>query len=199
MSTGTSALAGQQARDRAQDRAQQVAAQAQEKAQEAATKAKSRLREQLDQRSSRTGEQINEQASDLRTASESLRQEGKDGPARAADRLAEYAEKVGGYLRDKDSDGLLSDAEDLARRQPWAVGAAALALGFAASRFLKASSSKRYSARHAEPGSAPVPVAPTTTPRPSMPPPASPAPAGTPGRGERPLGSTPPIGPTSGA
>jgi hypothetical protein len=34
--------------------------------------------------------------------------------------------------------------EDFGRRQPWAVIAGGLALGFAASRFLKASSSRRY-------------------------------------------------------
>jgi hypothetical protein len=34
--------------------------------------------------------------------------------------------------------------EDFARSKPWAVAAGGLALGFAASRFLKASSSRRY-------------------------------------------------------
>ncbi len=148
MSTGTSAPTGQQAGDGMQQKAQEVAGQAQEKAQEAASQAKGKLREQLDQRSSQAAEQINEQASDLRTVGESLRQQGKDGPARAADRLAGYGEKVGGYLRDKDSDTLLSDAEDFGRRRPWAVAAGGLLLGFAASRFLKASSSKRYSTRY---------------------------------------------------
>ena len=131
----------------AQEKAQEVAGQAQEKGQQAATQAKDKLREQLDQRSSQAAEQVNQQASDLRAVSDSLREQGKDRPASAADRLAEYAEKAGGYLREKDSDALLADAEDLARRQPWAVAAGALALGFAASRFLKASSSKRHSTR----------------------------------------------------
>ena len=128
----------------AQDKAHQAAGQAQEKAQQAAGQVQDRVREQIDQRSSQAAEQINEQASDLRSVGESLRKEGKDGPAKAADRLAEYAEKVGGYLGDKDSHALLSDAEDFGRKQPWAVAAGGLALGFAASRFLKASSSERY-------------------------------------------------------
>lgn len=121
-----------------------AAEQAQAKAQQVAGSAQDRIREQIDQRSAQAAEQINEQASDLRSVSESLRQQGKDGPAQAADRLAEYAEKVGSYLREKDSDALLSDAEAFGRRQPWAVAAGGLALGFAASRFLKASSSQRY-------------------------------------------------------
>lgn len=146
---------------KAQEKAQQVAGQAQEKAQALSGQAQATLREQLDQRSSQAAEQINEQASDLRSVSEALREEGKQGPAKAADRLADYAEKVGGYLRDKDSDGLLRDAEDFGRRQPAAVAAGGLALGFLASRILKASSGQRYALRSA--GQLPAP-------RPSVPP-----------------------------
>ncbi len=74
--------------DQAQDKAQQVAGEAQEKAQQAAGQARAQLREQIEQRSSQAAEQINQQASDLRTVSESLREQGKDGPAKAAERLA---------------------------------------------------------------------------------------------------------------
>ncbi len=148
MGTGTSALGAGNRGDGAQQKAQDVAGQAQEKAQEAAGQAKSTLREQLDQRSTQTAHQINEQAADLRAVGQSLREQGKEGPAKAADGLARYAEKAGRYLQERDSDGLLSDAEDFARRQPWAVGAGALALGFAASRLLKASSSRRYTNRY---------------------------------------------------
>jgi hypothetical protein len=188
MSSATSAPTRQQTGDGAQQQAQRVAAQAQEKGQEAAAQVKSKLHEQLDQRSTQAAQRIDEHASDLRAVSNSLRQQDKEGPAKLADRLAAYAEKAGGYLRDKDSDGLLSDAEDLARRQPWPVGAGALALGFAASRFLKASSSRRYSTRYAEARQSPG-VAPTAGP--AMPSPGSPAPAPAPGFGERPLGSPP--------
>jgi ElaB/YqjD/DUF883 family membrane-anchored ribosome-binding protein len=128
----------------AQARAAEVAGQAQEAAQRAASQYQDRLRDQLDRRSSQAAAQIGEQASDLRSVGESLREQGKDGPAKAADQLAQYAEKVGGYLREKDSRALLADAEDFGRRQPWAVAAGGLALGFAASRFLKASSGQRY-------------------------------------------------------
>jgi hypothetical protein len=130
-----------------QAKATEVAGQAQEKAQQAAGQVQDKLREQLDQRSSQVASQINEQASDLRSVGSSLREQGKDGPAKAAEQLAQYAEKVGGYLAEKDSSGLLSDAEDFGRRQPWAIAAGGLALGFAASRFLKASSSQRYQGR----------------------------------------------------
>jgi hypothetical protein len=142
--------AGDSGASDAQAKAQELAGQAQEKAQAAAGQAQAKVREQLDQRSSQVAEQINEQASDLRTVSGALREQGKEGPANAADRLAGYAEKVGGYLCDKDSAALLRDAEDFGRRQPAAVAAGGLLLGFLGSRFLKASSSQRYSSRNAD-------------------------------------------------
>ncbi|MCW3025137.1 MAG: hypothetical protein JWM29_569 [Solirubrobacterales bacterium] len=131
----------------AQAKASEVAEQAQERAQHAAGQMQDKLREQLDQRSSQAATQITEQASDLRSVGESLRGQGKEGPANAADQLARYAEKVGGYLSENDSHALLADAEDFGRRQPWAIAAGGLALGFAASRFLKASSAQRYRGR----------------------------------------------------
>lgn len=143
---------GRDAAGAAQDKAQQAAGQAQEKAQQAAGQVQDRLREQIDQRSTQAAEQINTQASDLRSVSDALRKEGKDGPADAADRLAGYAEKVGGYLHDKDSNALLADAEDFGRQRPWAAAAGGLVIGLAASRFLKASSGRRYESRNAGTG-----------------------------------------------
>ena len=134
----------------AQAKAQQAAGQAQEKAQAAAGQAKAKVREQLDERSSQLAGQAHQHASDLRSVSEALRDQGKDRPAQVVDRLAGYAEQAGSYLRDSDSDSMLSDAEDFGRRKPGAVAAGALVLGLVASRFLKASSSRRYSARQLE-------------------------------------------------
>jgi ElaB/YqjD/DUF883 family membrane-anchored ribosome-binding protein len=145
----------------AQAKAAEVAEQAQEKTQHAAEQIQDRLREQLDQRSSRAATQIDEQASDLRSVGESLRQQGKEGPAKAADQLAQYAEKIGGYLREKDSHALLADVEDFSRRQPWAAAAGGLALGLLASRFLKASSRRRYEGRLTVPRPAGVYSAPS--------------------------------------
>lgn len=134
----------------AQAKAQQAAGQAQDKARAATGQAQARVREQLEQRSSQLGEQAHQQASDLRSVSEALRDQGKDRPAQAVDRLAGYAEQAGGYLRDSDADSMLSDAEDFARRKPGVVAGGALVLGVVASRFLKASSSRRYSAHQTE-------------------------------------------------
>jgi hypothetical protein len=132
-----------------QTKAAEIAGHAQNTAQQTAGQAQAKLREQLNQRTSQAAAKITEQAADMRSVSESLRDQGKHGPAEAADRIAGYAENVGGYLRDKDSDQLLADMEDFGRRQPWAIAAGGLALGFVASRFLKASSSRRYKTRTA--------------------------------------------------
>ena len=139
-----------------QAKAQQVAGQAQEQVQAAAGQAQAKLREELDQRSSQLAEKAHEQASDLRSVSEALRDQGKDRPAQAVDRLAGYAEQAGSYLRDTEADSMLSDAEDFGRRKPAAVAAGALALGLVASRFLKASSSRRYAARQSQQSLRPV-------------------------------------------
>jgi hypothetical protein len=131
----------------AQAKAGEMAEQAQEKAQQAASRVQDKVRRQIDERSGQVAAQVNDQASDLRSIGETLRQQGKDGPAEATEKLAHYAEQVGGYLERKDSHALLADAEDFGRRQPWLLAAGGLALGFAASRFLKASSSQRYERR----------------------------------------------------
>jgi hypothetical protein len=165
----------------AQAKAQQAAGQAQEKAQAAAGQAQAKMREQLDQRSSQLGEQAHQQASDLRSVSEALRDQGKDRPAQAVDRVAGYAEQAGSYLRGADADSLLSDAEDFGRRKPAAVAAGALAVGLVASRFLKASSSRRYSARKTEQLSAGTAGSAMPATRGSLPDPSSPPPTSRPG------------------
>ena len=103
------------------------------------------------QRSTQAGEQVHQHASDLRDVAQQLREQGKDGPAQVADQVAERAERAGSWMKDSDADRILADVEDFARSNPWAVAAGGLALGFVASRLLKASSSRRYEQRDAAP------------------------------------------------
>ena len=63
---------------------------------------------------------------------------------RYAEQAADRAERAGKWLHESDGDRILRDVEDFGRSNPWAVVAGGLALGFAASRLLKASSSERY-------------------------------------------------------
>jgi gas vesicle protein len=131
----------------AKDKAEEVAGQAQAKAQDVAGQAKGRVRDQVDQRSTEAGERVSTTAQDVRSVGEELRKQGKDQPARLADQAADRAERLGGYLQESDADRILRDIEELGRRQPWAVVAGGLALGFLGSRFLKASSRQRYQQR----------------------------------------------------
>jgi hypothetical protein len=117
--------------------------QVQEKAQEAAGQAKGRIREQVDQRSTDAGQRVRATAGDIRGVGDELRKQGKEQPARIADQAAERAERIGGYLERSDGETILRDVEDFGRRQPWVVMLGGLALGFAASRMLKASSEGR--------------------------------------------------------
>jgi hypothetical protein len=133
--------------DQVKDKATEVAGQAQEKAQQAAGQAREQVRTQIDQRSTDAGQKVSEQGSDLRAVGDQLREQGKDGPAKLADQAAHHVERAGSWLSESDAVKILHDVEDAARQNPWAVVAGGIALGFAASRFLKASSSDRYQAR----------------------------------------------------
>jgi hypothetical protein len=135
---------GNGAAETAQDKAKEAAAQAQDRAREAADHARGRVSDQLDRRSTQLGEQVGSSAGDARSVAEQLRNQGKQTPARYVEQAADRAERLGGYLRESDGDRLLNDAEDFARRNTWAVALGGLAIGFAASRLLKASSSDRY-------------------------------------------------------
>jgi len=56
---------------------------------------------------------------------------------RYAEQAAEMVDQVAGYLRTKDIDQIVGQAEDLARQRPAVFLGAAFAIGFMAARFLK--------------------------------------------------------------
>jgi hypothetical protein len=126
------------------DKAQEVGAQAKEKAQEAGAQARSRVRDEVDRRSTEAGHQAGSAAQALREASGRLRQDGNEPVARGLEQVADRVDRAGGWLRDADGDRILRDVEDFGRRNTLAVVAGGLAIGFAASRLLKASSRDRY-------------------------------------------------------
>lgn len=120
-----------------------------ETAQNAVNQGKSFLGKQVDERSTVIGQQIGSLAQDLRAAGDHLRENGTVGAAAGyVDQGAELIDKVAQYLQDADSDRLIGDLEQYARQQPWAIAGAALVLGFAASRFLKTSSVRRYTSAY---------------------------------------------------
>jgi hypothetical protein len=137
------------ATDQVKERVAQQAQVAQDRARGAAEQARGRFRDQVDQRSTQAGERLGGTAADVRSVADELRRQGKDGPARMVEQVAGQADRAADYLKGASGERILRDVEDLARSRPWAVAAGGLALGFAASRFLKASSSRRYHATQA--------------------------------------------------
>jgi hypothetical protein len=137
----------QQVTDQAREKVGEATEQAKEAAQSVASQAQDRVREQVDQRSTEAGERVTSTAGDIRSVGEELRNQGKEGPAKIAGQAADRIEQAGTYLRDSEADRILNDVEDFGRSRPWAVLAGAVVVGFAAARFLKASSKQRYSSR----------------------------------------------------
>ena len=126
--------------EQAKDKAQEAAGQAKEKA-------GAQLRAQVDQRSTEAGEP--RQRHRLRRAQRATscasraRTSRRSSPSRRPTAPSGSAATCATATRDR----ILGDVEDFGRRQPWAVIAGGVAVGFAASRFLKASSTRRYDQR----------------------------------------------------
>ena len=152
----------EQTKERVQETAQQVG----EKAQEVRSQAGERVRQELDTRSTQAGEQVSTTADAIRRVGEELRKEGNHGPAKYADQVAERVERLGNYLSQANADRMLHDVEDFARRQPWLAAFGGAAIGFLASRFVKASSANRYQRSYAANGAgrAALPAAPARDP-----------------------------------
>lgn len=124
---------------------QDAASTAQEKAVALKEQGKGKLGETLDQRTNEAGVQARKLAQALRRSGEQLSSEG-DGQHAAglAEGAADRIERLGGYLEQTSGAELVRDVENFARRRPWVVAGMGLVAGLAASRFLKASSERRY-------------------------------------------------------
>jgi gas vesicle protein len=137
----------QQAQQKGQEVVAQGQQQVQEKAEQVKGQARDRLRTELDRRSTQAGEQAQAVGGALRRTADELRKEGTQTHAKVADQAADKVDQLAGYLRDANAERILSDIENAARRRPWVAGSIGALAGFLASRFLKASSSRRYESR----------------------------------------------------
>lgn len=142
--SGTSSQPDQSTTEQAKEKVQETAQQVQQKAGELKGQAGDRLRSELDTRTTQAGSQLHSTAEAMRRTGEKLREEGNDSQAKIVDVVADRAERLGGYMTSVDADRMLRDVEDFGRRQPWLLAFGGAALGFFASRFMKASSSQRY-------------------------------------------------------
>lgn len=127
-----------------EDGGNSVAEQARGLKEEAKDRASSTAKEQMDTRSTQAGEQMQKVAETMRQSSNQLREQAGETPAKVNDAVAEKVEQLSTYLTNANADTMLSDLENVARRRPWLVAGAATVLGFALSRFLKASGRARY-------------------------------------------------------
>jgi hypothetical protein len=135
---------GQSTIEQVQEKVQDGVKQVSEQARQAAVPLQERMREELSTRSSQLSDQASALGEALRTTSDNLHGKGQSEVARIPEQAADIVDRCSRYLRQADGDQILRDLETLGRQRPWAVVAGAATAGFLASRFLKASSGRRY-------------------------------------------------------
>jgi vacuolar-type H+-ATPase subunit E/Vma4 len=141
----TSTQAGGDSRtEQAKETAQQATEQAKQTAQQATQQARGRVRDEVDRRSTEAGQQASSVADAFRQSAEQLRQQGKEGVAKPVEQVAERVQSAGSWLERSSGDDILRDVENFGRSKPMVVLAGGAVVGFALSRLLKASSTKRY-------------------------------------------------------
>src|SRR4051794_27777494 len=144
------------------EQAQELVGRAQEKAQRGAHQASEtiaqRLREQVQTGSAQAAEQVRTYTTAMRRTADGLHADGQTGPARMTDGAVQRLDRLVSYLSETEPDRMLADVESFGRRRPWTMIAGGMALGFVASRFLKASSRGRMEQVYARsPGGPPIP------------------------------------------
>jgi len=146
----------------AQQMAGQVADQAQEKTGQMAEQIKQQASSRLSSQVDRAAEGLGSLSQALLSVSGQLRQQDQALVAEYTSRTAEQVQRAASYLRGKDVDQLVDEAERFARRQPVVFVSGAFALGLVAARFLKSSGQRTGpdAAQAAVPASAGVGVPP---------------------------------------
>jgi hypothetical protein len=86
---------------------------------------------------------LKDKAKSIRTVGGALRERGETGPGQVADMAAERLERVAKYFSKADGEHLVSDLENLARKNPLLTVGAGLTVGVFAARLLKASAGRR--------------------------------------------------------
>lgn len=127
------------ARRAAKDSTRQVAKQVESTADAAKQLMSEALRDEVRRRVTAAAAQVGVFAEAARSAGEHLAEEGQEGAADWIRQAADRLEELESYLDGKDPETILSDLEDLARRNPWLLGLAGAFVGLATSRFVKAS------------------------------------------------------------
>ena len=128
---------GQQKTEQVKQKGQEVADQAKSKAEKVSSKAQSKADEVGAKATEKADQGMDSAASGLSTAADKLRQQGEQQGGKAASAATTVADKLegaSGYLREKDTDQVLTDLEDLVRRKPVESLLAAAGIGLLLSR-----------------------------------------------------------------
>ena len=125
-----------------------IATQAQEKVQQSAKQASRTaaryLNEQAESRGKQAAQELHTLAGALRRSSHSLHADGKSSTASGIESVVDRLDGVGRYLEQTGGEKMVHDLEAFGRRKPWGMIGLGLGVGVFASRFLKASSSRRF-------------------------------------------------------
>ena len=100
--------------------------------------ARTKLEAEVDRRRGELGTGARRVADATRETGQQLRDEGKELPAMLIERAAGGLDRTATYLEETDADQLWQDIRAAGRRKPWLFVVAGLAVGFAASRMIKA-------------------------------------------------------------
>lgn len=137
-----------------------VVAQAQEKVQQTASQASETaaryVREQTETRGRQAATELQTIADALRRSSHALHADGNTTAAKGIETVTDRIEGIGRYLGGTGGDQILRDIESFGRRKPWGMIGIGVGLGVAASRFLKASSSRRFEENRPAPQYRPI-------------------------------------------
>jgi ElaB/YqjD/DUF883 family membrane-anchored ribosome-binding protein len=126
--------------DDMRERGQQAADQARQKGEEAMGQAKAKASEFGDQAHHKADEGLDKASTGLHSAAEKLREQGGQHEGQVGDLASTAAEKLdsaSGYLRERDTDQMVSELEDLVRRKPVESLLVAAGVGLLLSRLFK--------------------------------------------------------------
>jgi hypothetical protein len=135
----------QQAKSQAEQKAGQVAHKAEQQAGQLADQAKQQATSQLSSQKERATQHLGSVAQALRQTGQHLREQDQGSMAQYTDKAAEQVERFSGFLKNKNVNELMSEAERFARRQPSLFLGGAFAVGVLGARFLKSSSQQQSS------------------------------------------------------
>ncbi|MEJ7837580.1 MAG: hypothetical protein WKF81_02130 [Thermomicrobiales bacterium] len=130
---------GQEAVSTAKDKGQEAVSTAKDKGQEAVSTAKDKASEVSGQAQDKADQGMTKAGDSIGQAADALRQrgEGTSGAmGTAATTAADTLDSAGSYLREKDTDQVLKDLEDLIRRKPVESLLIAAGAGFVLSKIL---------------------------------------------------------------